>query len=97
MSHTSTIHVTAPAMFASTPFACDRVGGIESSGLVRIGTPNSSLAQIQAESVARLLLAAHPGVRLDLQTVAVRGDVVKSTPFLLMKNSSGATDVAKNI
>ena len=48
-----------------------------------IGTRDSQLALIQARHVASRLSAAYPQIKFPLQTVLVRGDVDKLTPFLL--------------
>ncbi|GAB7355572.1 hypothetical protein MBLNU459_g6044t1 [Dothideomycetes sp. NU459] len=71
--------------------------GIDKSRPIRIGTRKSPLAQIQAYGVSRQLSTAHPDIGFQVQTVTVRGDVDKSTPFLLMANTTSGTDAAKNI
>ncbi|RAK91402.1 porphobilinogen deaminase [Aspergillus costaricaensis CBS 115574] len=61
---------------------------------LRLGTRNSKLALVQAEHVSKELTRAHPGVQFPWQTVVVRGDVDKSSPFLKF---AGPSDAAKNI
>jgi hydroxymethylbilane synthase len=42
--------------------------------VVRIGTRGSALARTQAESVARALRMAHPGLRVELREISTEGD-----------------------
>ena len=61
---------------------------------LRLGTRNSKLALVQAEHVSEELTHAHPGFQFPWQTVVVRGDADKTSPFLKF---AGPSDAAKNI
>ncbi len=49
--------------------------------LLRIATRKSALALWQAEHVASLLRAAHPGLRVDLVPLSTRGDEILDKPL----------------
>ncbi|RAL01108.1 porphobilinogen deaminase [Aspergillus ibericus CBS 121593] len=61
---------------------------------LRLGTRNSRLALVQAERVSKELAHAHPAFQFPWQTVVVRGDADKTSPFLKF---AGPSDAAKNI
>ncbi|GLQ42984.1 hydroxymethylbilane synthase [Dyella nitratireducens] len=52
-----------------------------SSSLLRIATRKSALALWQAEHVASLLRAAHPGLRVELVPLTTRGDEILDKPL----------------
>jgi hydroxymethylbilane synthase len=54
---------------------------ISEGGLVRLATRGSPLARWQAEHVAALLAAAHPGLRTELVEVDTAGDRDRETPL----------------
>jgi hydroxymethylbilane synthase len=68
---------------------------------IPIGTRNSKLALIQAFHISTLLSTAHPTLAFPVQTVLVRGDVDKTSPFLSFQSQSqpknAASDAAKNL
>jgi len=49
--------------------------------LLKIGTRGSPLAMWQAEYVRRALLAAHPGIEVELEVIRTTGDVELSEPL----------------
>jgi hydroxymethylbilane synthase len=55
-----------------------------SSAQVRLATRGSALARWQAQHVAVLLRAAWPALRLDVQVLTTRGDLVLDTPLPLV-------------
>jgi hydroxymethylbilane synthase len=71
---------------------------------IPIGTRNSKLALIQATHISTLLSTAHPTLTFPVQTVLVRGDADKTSPFLSFQsqsqsqgNKTVASDAAKNL
>ncbi len=48
---------------------------------IKLGTRGSPLALFQANLVARLLRDAHPGLRVDIQTVRTSGDRIQDRPL----------------
>jgi hydroxymethylbilane synthase len=73
---------------------------------ISIGTRNSKLALIQATHISTLLSTAHPTLAFPVQTVLVRGDADKTSPFLSFQSQSQsqsqgnktiASDAAKNL
>ncbi|GGA30587.1 porphobilinogen deaminase [Dyella nitratireducens] len=56
-------------------------GVLMSSSLLRIATRKSALALWQAEHVASLLRAAHPGLRVELVPLTTRGDEILDKPL----------------
>lgn len=65
--------------------------------IINIGTRNSRLALVQANFASDTLSSAHPDLTFPLNTVMVRGDADKVTPFLLMADQAGKPDAAKNL
>ncbi|MEJ2643829.1 MAG: hydroxymethylbilane synthase, partial [Gammaproteobacteria bacterium] len=49
--------------------------------VLRIATRKSALALWQAEFVRDSLMAAHPGLRVELLTLSTRGDKILDTPL----------------
>lgn len=70
---------------------------VQDEAIINIGTRNSRLALVQANHASDTLAAAHPHLTFPLNTVMVRGDADKATPFLLMAESAGKPDAAKNL
>jgi len=67
---------------------------------ISIGTRNSKLALIQATHISTLLSTAHPHLTFPVQTVLVRGDADKTSPFLSFQSQgkkNAASDAAKNL
>jgi hydroxymethylbilane synthase len=69
---------------------------------ISIGTRNSKLALIQATHISSLLSTAYPHLTFPVQTVLVRGDADKTSPFLSFQsqsqgNKTVASDAAKNL
>ncbi|GLQ91312.1 porphobilinogen deaminase [Dyella acidisoli] len=56
-------------------------GAVMSPSLLRIATRKSALALWQAEHVAGLLRAAHPGLRVELVPLTTRGDEIIDKPL----------------
>jgi hydroxymethylbilane synthase len=51
------------------------------SSVLRIGTRKSALARIQTDQVRDLLAAAHPGLRIEIETFTTQGDTNLSAPL----------------
>jgi hydroxymethylbilane synthase len=49
--------------------------------VLRIGTRKSALARIQTDHVRDLLAAAHPGLRIEIETFTTQGDTNLSAPL----------------
>jgi hydroxymethylbilane synthase len=64
---------------------------------IPIGTRNSKLALIQATHISTLLSTAHPHFTFPVQTVLVRGDVDKTSPFLSFQSQSQSQSQPKNV
>jgi len=64
---------------------------------VHIGTRGSPLALVQAHHVSASLASAHSGLEFPVNTVMVRGDIDKVTPFLQMADKAGNPDAVKNL
>lgn len=82
---------------AATPTAPQNITLSPDATLVNLGTRNSKLALIQANYVSEKLAATHAGLQFPINTVMVRGDADKTTPFLLMTENAGRPDAAKNL